>query len=114
VAVERHRADTRAVFHSRIKLADKSSDIRHNHQEVNVGQGGWLRVRDPVAMRAYLRLLGVSERELAERAGVGHATVNHLLSGRRSRCTERTAAAIEAALGCPPGLFFEPAARLSG
>lgn len=66
-----------------------------------------VRVRDAPALRAYLRLLGISERELAERAGVGHATVNHLMSGRRTGCTQRTAAAIEAALGCPPGLFFE-------
>jgi transcriptional regulator with XRE-family HTH domain len=51
--------------------------------------------------------MGMSERELAERAGIGHATVNHLLSGRRSGCTQQTAASIEAALGCPPGLFFE-------
>lgn len=67
-----------------------------------------MRTRDPGALRAYLRLLGLSERALAGRAGVGHATVNHLVSGRRGHCTERTAAAIEAALGCPPGLFFEP------
>lgn len=72
-----------------------------------------MRIRDPVATRAYLRLLGMSERALAERAGVGHATVNHLLSGRRDRCTARTASAIESALGCPPGLFFEPDGRLS-
>lgn len=65
-----------------------------------------MQVRDPGALRAYLRLLGLSERALAMRAGVGHATVNHLLSGRRTGCTARTAAAIEAVLGCPPGLFF--------
>jgi transcriptional regulator with XRE-family HTH domain len=70
-------------------------------------EGGFVQIRDPVVMRAYLRLLGVSEREFAQRAGVGHATVNHLLSGRRTACTRRTASAIEAALGCPPGLFFE-------
>jgi transcriptional regulator with XRE-family HTH domain len=66
-----------------------------------------VRIRDASVLRAYLRLLGMSERALAMRAGVGHATVNHLLSGRRSSCTARTAAAIEAALDCPPGLFFE-------
>ena len=70
-----------------------------------------MQIRDPVAMRAYLRLMGVSEREIAQRAGIGHATVNHLLSGRRNACTPRTAAAIETALGCPPGLFFEPSRR---
>jgi transcriptional regulator with XRE-family HTH domain len=51
--------------------------------------------------------MGLSERALAVRAGVGHATVNHLLSGRRSGCSERTARAIEAVLECPPGLFFD-------
>jgi plasmid maintenance system antidote protein VapI len=72
-----------------------------------------VQIRDPVVMRAYLRLLGVSEREFAQRAGIGHATVNHLLSGRRTACTRRTAAAIEAALGCPSGLFFEPGTAMS-
>jgi transcriptional regulator with XRE-family HTH domain len=70
-----------------------------------------VRVRDSNALRAYLRLLGLSERALASRAGVAHATVNHLVSGRRTSCSERTAAAIEAALACPPGLFFEPRSR---
>lgn len=73
-----------------------------------------MQIRDPVAMRAYLRLLGVSEREFAQRAGIGHATVNHLLSGRRTACTQRTAAAIESALGCPPGLFFEAGTAMPG
>ena len=71
-------------------------------------------VRDRVTLRGYVRLLGISERELAERAGVGHATVNHLLSGRRRRCTRRTARAIEVALGCPPGVFFDPSAVGNG
>jgi transcriptional regulator with XRE-family HTH domain len=65
------------------------------------------RVRDPVALRAYLRLMGMSERALATRAGVGHATVNHLLSGRRDTCARSTARAIEAVLACPEGVFFE-------
>ena len=67
-------------------------------------------IRDLVALRAYVRLLNVSERTLASRAGLGHATVNHLLSGRRTTCSSETAEAIESALGCPPGLFFAPAA----
>jgi transcriptional regulator with XRE-family HTH domain len=67
-----------------------------------------MRVRDPAALRAYLRLLGLSERALAARAGVGHATVNHLLSGRRQTCAGTTARAIEAVLGCPAGVFFQP------
>lgn len=66
-----------------------------------------MRIRDPGALRAYLRLLGLSERALATRAGVGHATVNHLLSGRRQTCASSTARAIEAVLACPEGVFFE-------
>lgn len=73
-----------------------------------------VRVRDTAALRAYVRLLGLSERGLAARAGVGHATVNHLLSGRRTTCSPQTAALIESALGCPPGLFFEPTRSVSG
>lgn len=67
-----------------------------------------MRVRDPATLRAYLRLMGMSERALALRAGVGHATVSHLLSGRRGTCSRQTAQAIESALACPRGLFFEP------
>lgn len=72
-----------------------------------------MRVRDAGALRAYLRLLGMSERALALRAGIGHATVNHLVSGRRATCSARTAAAIEAALACPSGVFFEPGRPVS-
>jgi DNA-binding Xre family transcriptional regulator len=67
-----------------------------------------MRVRDREALRAYVRLLAMSERALADRAGLGHATLNHLLSGRRGYCTSQTAQAIEAALQCCPGVFFEP------
>lgn len=70
-------------------------------------------VRDVQALRAYVRLLGLSQRRLAAEAGVGHATLNHLLSGRRRRCSSATADAIETALGCPAGLFFAPADRTS-
>jgi transcriptional regulator with XRE-family HTH domain len=73
-----------------------------------------MRIRDSAALRAYLRLLGLSERALAARAGVAHATVNHLLSGRRRTCSPETAAAIEAALACPPGVFFEAAGQAAG
>lgn len=73
-----------------------------------------MRVRDAEVLRAYVRLLGVSQRALAARAGIGHATLNHLLSGRRSTCSLRTARAIERALACPAGLFFEGAPRGAG
>jgi transcriptional regulator with XRE-family HTH domain len=67
-----------------------------------------MRLRDREALRTYLRLLALSERSLASRAGIGHATLNHLLTGRRATCSAATADAVESALSCPPGLFFEP------
>jgi plasmid maintenance system antidote protein VapI len=53
-------------------------------------------------------LLGISERQVAREAGLSHATLNHLITGRRSSCSERTALAIERVLGCPSGLLFSP------
>jgi transcriptional regulator with XRE-family HTH domain len=70
-----------------------------------------MQIRDRATLRAYLELMHLSERGLAQRAGLAHATVNHLLSGRRDRCSAQTAKAIEHALSAPPGLFFEPVAR---
>lgn len=67
-----------------------------------------MRVRDRATMRGYVRLMRLSERALAAQAGVGHATVNHLLSGRRETCSPETAEAIEYVLGCASGVFFEP------
>ena len=67
-----------------------------------------MRVRDRDTLRGYVRLLHLSERALASQAGVGHATVSHLLSGRRETCSVETARAIEAVLHCCAGVFFEP------
>ena len=73
----------------------------------------WLEmvVRSHAALREYIRLMGVSEREVARRAGLSHSTLNHLITGRRVTCSVRTAAAIERELGCVPGLLFEPKRR---
>jgi transcriptional regulator with XRE-family HTH domain len=68
-----------------------------------------MRLRDSTTLRAYLRLLDMSQRSLATEAGVGHATVNHLLSGRRPTCSRSTAQAIAAVLACPTEVFFAPA-----
>jgi transcriptional regulator with XRE-family HTH domain len=57
-------------------------------------------------MRDYITLVGLSERELARQAGISHSTLNHLLTGRRTTCSEHTADAIEGALGCASGVFF--------
>jgi transcriptional regulator with XRE-family HTH domain len=67
-----------------------------------------MRLRDRDTLRAYLRLLRMSERAFAARAGIAPATLNHLLTGRRDSCSPRTARAIEAGLRCPDGVFFDP------
>ena len=64
-----------------------------------------LRSRD--ALIICLEATGMSERQLARVAGLGHATVNHLVTGRRTRCSLATARAIETALGCAAGTLFE-------
>ena len=64
-----------------------------------------LRSRD--ALIICLEASGMSERQLARVAGLGHATVNHLVTGRRTRCSLATARAIETALGCGAGTLFE-------
>ncbi len=64
-----------------------------------------LRSRD--ALIICLEASGMSERQLARVATLGHATVNHLVTGRRTRCSLATARAIEAALDCPAGTLFD-------
>ena len=64
-----------------------------------------LRSRD--ALIICLEATGMSERQLARVAGLGHATVNHLVTGRRTRCSLATARALETALGCAAGTLFE-------
>jgi transcriptional regulator with XRE-family HTH domain len=66
-----------------------------------------MRIRNRQVLGAYIGLLGLSEREFATMAGLSHATVNHLLTGRRGSCSVGTAVAIETALRCPAGLLFE-------
>lgn len=65
-----------------------------------------MQLRSRRALTDYIGLLGISERQLARTAGLSHSTVNHLVTGRRSTCSPRTAVAIERALECPPGLLF--------
>ncbi len=64
-----------------------------------------LRSRD--ALITCLDATGMSERQLARTAGLSHATVNHLVTGRRTGCTLTTARAIEAALGIGEGTLFD-------
>lgn len=44
---------------------------------------------------------------LAQAAGLGQGTVNHLVHGRRTTCSERTATAIERALRLEPDELFK-------
>lgn len=66
-----------------------------------------VKVRDLALLKKYVKHMGLSGRELAKRAGLGHAIVAHLLKGTRKTCSPATAAAIEESLGCPRGLLFE-------
>jgi plasmid maintenance system antidote protein VapI len=49
-----------------------------------------------------LELAGLSERELARSAPLGHATVNHLVTGRRASCS----LTIERVFDVSPGTLF--------
>jgi len=67
-----------------------------------------MQLRSRAALIQCLEIAGVSERELARRAGLGHATVNHLITGRRTSCSLSTARAIERALEVGEGALFKP------
>ncbi len=60
-------------------------------------QTAWLRDRHTLA--EIVSHCGLSERELARQASLGHATVNHLLTGRRRSCSVHTAKTIARILG---------------
>ncbi len=66
-----------------------------------------MQLRSREALIICLEASGMSERQLARVAGLGHATVNHLVTGRRTRCSPATAIAIETALGCGEGTLFD-------
>ncbi len=63
-------------------------------------------LRERIVFTALLDNAGISERELARRAGLSHSTVNHLITGRRDSCLVQTALAIADAFDCPVGLLF--------
>jgi transcriptional regulator with XRE-family HTH domain len=75
-----------------------------------------MQLRSRQALIECLEAVGLSERELARAAGLGHATVNHLLTGRRDGCSLGTARAIEQVFEIPAGGLFMPdtAADLAG
>jgi DNA-binding XRE family transcriptional regulator len=65
-----------------------------------------MRLRDRLIFVALIEDAALSERELARRAGLGHSTVNHLMTGRRTTCSLATALAITRVLGCPVSTLF--------
>lgn len=65
-----------------------------------------MRLRSRLIFVDLIERAQVSERELARRAGLGHSTVNHLMTGRRATCSLTTALAITKTLGCPLGTLF--------
>jgi len=65
-----------------------------------------MRLRSRLILIALIDDAGISERELARRAGLSHSTVNHLVTSRRLSSSLPTAIAITKALGCPIGALF--------
>jgi transcriptional regulator with XRE-family HTH domain len=65
-----------------------------------------MRLRDRQLLAQLVEGTGLSERELARQAGLGHATLNHLLTARRESCSVATALALSSALLCPPTVLF--------
>jgi transcriptional regulator with XRE-family HTH domain len=73
-----------------------------------------MQLRSRNALVICLEATGMSERHLARVAGLSHATVNHLITGRRTGCTMRTARAIETALGVGEGTLFDSSPPIDG
>jgi transcriptional regulator with XRE-family HTH domain len=65
-----------------------------------------MRLRSRLIFDNLVETAQLSERELARRAGLGHSTVNHLMTGRRTTCSPATALAITEILGCPLSTLF--------
>jgi DNA-binding XRE family transcriptional regulator len=65
-----------------------------------------MRLRNRLVLGAFVDNAGMSEREVARRAGLSHSTVNHLITGRRATCTLSTAIAIARTVHCPIGALF--------
>jgi hypothetical protein len=65
-----------------------------------------MRLRSRLALVSLIDGAGISEREVARRALLSHATVNHLVTGRRTTCSLATAVAIESVLAARPGSIF--------
>lgn len=68
----------------------------------------YMRLISKDALGAYMEARGLSNRELARKAGSEsyRSTIGHLRSGERNTCGPKIAGAIEKALGAPPGSLF--------
>lgn len=66
-----------------------------------------MRLKDAGMLRQYMDFKGLTIRQLADKAGVSHSTIGHLVSGSRNTAKAKTARAVEEALGAPNGLLFE-------
>jgi transcriptional regulator with XRE-family HTH domain len=74
-------------------------------------------LRNPESLRSYVgRGPGkvMSGAELARRVGRSRSTIDHLLNGRMSSCTDELAADIETVLNAPAGVIFVAATPSSG
>lgn len=67
-----------------------------------------MKLKSPAMLKQYMEYKHLTIRQLAVAAGISRSIVGHLCSGERSTCKPQTAGKIESALGCPPGLLFEP------
>lgn len=68
-----------------------------------------VKLRSHRALREYMEFHHIpTAYALAKRADILPGTAGHLVSGRRSTCSLRTARRIEEALSCPPGFLFVP------
>ncbi len=67
-----------------------------------------MQVRSRQTLIMCLEAQGWPERGLARAASLGHATINHLVTGRRTSCSAETAESIALALNCPIGALFAP------
>lgn len=94
------------------KHKDKPTTVRTETKEkamqttIDPARIGNMKI-DRKVLRFYLNGSGISERELARKAGVSHSTINHYVTGRRTSCIPSTAGKINKALGAQPGDIFQ-------
>jgi transcriptional regulator with XRE-family HTH domain len=73
-----------------------------------------MRLRSAETLRALMRQQNLSLSALASAAQCSKSFISHLLSGRRSTCTDDLASRIASALDVPVHVLFVPAKSISG